>query len=362
MTSRVSQLQNKLQLQNIDALLVSSAINIIYLTDFAGFSKDEREAFLLITKNSQYIITDARYTEAVRKHILDFTLIEKSSGNSFSDILCRVIKKHTIKTLGIEEDNLTIAECKKISSCLNVLKHLNINTLRLTKEKREIEAIAKACNLGDKAFDYVLKKITPGVSEKELAFEIEFFIKKHGADISFPPIVAFGKNSSMPHHQTNDQRLKTKDIVLLDFGAKLNNYCSDMTRTVFFGKANAKQKRMYKTVLDAQSKALQSLYDISIYDTQVMAKNVDRVTREYIVEKGYPTIPHSLGHGIGIEVHEAPRLSPVSKEMLKEGMVFSIEPGIYLPGFGGVRIEDLVVIERNGFRILTKSPKNLIEI
>ena len=219
------------------------------------------------------------------------------------------------------------------------------------------------------AFDYILRKIKKGVTEKELAFEIGFFIKRGGGDISFPPIVAFSKNSSIPHHQSSNRKLKADNIVLLDFGVKFDNYYSDITRTVFFGKADDKFRKIYQTVLTAQQKAIHYInlvgrrhptYEVRARETRV--RDIDEVSRGHITKHGYPTIPHSLGHGIGIEVHEPPRLSPKSKDILRPGMVFSIEPGIYIPGYGGVRIEDLVLIKENKLEILTHSPKEIIEI
>lgn len=250
--------------------------------------------------------------------------------------------------------------------------------LRVIKKPKEIQAIERACQLGDKTFKYILKKIKPGITEKQLAFEIEFFIKKNGADISFPPIVAFGANSSIPHHKTSNKQLATRELVLLDFGVKLNNYCSDMTRVVFFAKANPKQKKIYQIVLEAQECALEYLSRRKTprgwpasqrgepnglpRGGEIKAKEVDKVARDYIINAGFPTIPHGLGHGVGLEVHEPPRLSPKSKDILKPGMVFSIEPGIYLPGKFGVRLEDLVVLEKSGPRLLTNSSKELLVI
>lgn len=225
---------------------------------------------------------------------------------------------------------------------------------RLAKDA--IPSIKKACKLTDAAFKFILKKIKPGISEKEIAFEINDFIKKHGADIAFPSIVAFDKNSVEIHHKPTDQRLKTKDIILMDFGAKVENYCSDMTRTIFLGKATSEQKKIYQTVLEAQKRAMKQL------NNGIKASSVDKIARDYIVSQGYPTIPHSLGHGVGLEVHESPRLSPTSNDILKPGMVFSIEPGIYLPNKFGVRIEDLVALEQDGIKILTHSTKALIEL
>lgn len=357
MNNRLVKVKNLLQ-KHLDAIIVSSTPNITYLTGgYSGFSIIEREAYLLVTKNQQYLLTDGRYTEAVR-NIPHFTLMEVSPTKPLKNILLTLAKKHKIKRLGIEENNLTVSEYKMLQKHIRGLKHCDeLATLRIEKDKNETAAIEKACQLGDKTFDYVLKKIKKGVSEKELAFEIEFFIKKAGFNISFKPIVAFGKNSAIPHHQTSNQRLASSgQFVLLDFGVKVDNYCSDMTRTVFFGKATSEQKNIYGTVLEAQEKA------ISYLASTVKASDVDKVARSHIISKGYPTIPHSLGHGIGLEVHESPTLSPKSKDILKEGMVFSVEPGIYLPGFGGVRIEDLVLLETSGPRLLTKSPREFIQL
>jgi len=190
---------------------------------------------LLITNKENYLITDGRYSEAVAG-IPGFKLIEISSSNSLEKVFENLSKK--IKKLGIDESNITVAENKKLKKYFRAIPIPDLKNLRVIKDKSEISKIEKACKLGDEAFDFILKKLKLGVSEKQIAFELEFFIKRNGADISFPPIVAFGANSSIPHHQTSDKRLKTNSIVLLDFGVKLGNYCSDMTRTIFFGKAN----------------------------------------------------------------------------------------------------------------------------
>ncbi|MDP2649686.1 MAG: M24 family metallopeptidase, partial [bacterium] len=229
-----------------------------------------------------------------------------------------------------------------------------------------IENIKKACFLTDRTFKYILEQIKPGITEKKLVLLIELFIRENNADIAFPPICAFGNNSSIPHHQPNDQRLKSNDQILLDFGAKINNYCSDMTRTVFLGKAKGEQKRIYRTVLKAQKKAIEFLASnlrlLSSDTKPLKTSSLDQVARSYIISEGFPAIPHSLGHGIGIEVHEGLKISPKSKDVIKPGMVFSIEPGIYLPNIGGVRIEDLVLVNGKGIQILTSSPRHLIEL
>ncbi len=360
MRDKINSIRFLIERFSLDAVLISSVPNIIYLTSYSGFSYLEREAFLVITHKENFLITDGRYSEAVAS-LPKYELIEISSLNSFDKILKNLSKK--IKKIGIEENNLTISEYRRIKKYFKTANLKELQNLRFIKNSFEIKSIEKACRLGDKAFDFILKKIKLGVTEKQIAFELEFFVKKNGGDLSFPSIVAFGKNSSIPHHQTSDELLKNNSIVLLDFGVKLNNYCSDMTRTIFFGKANDKFKKMYTTVFNAQKKAIESLKSSMVNDKwSIRASDVDHIARKYITDEGFPTIPHSLGHGIGIEVHEAPRLSPKSKDILKSGMVFSIEPGIYIPGFGGVRMEDLVVLEKNEPRLLTHSPKHLIEI
>ncbi len=343
--ARVNQLKKDIKKHDLDAIFISSHSSITYLTGYSNFSNIEREAYIFIGEDFAYIITDGRYAEAIQKQVPHLKLFERGNGKSIKDLF----KKHSeVKKLGIEEDNLTVTEHKMLKKHFKNLKHFNLN--RSIKDDEEIEKIEKACQLGDRAFKFILGKIKSGITEKELAFEIEFFIKKNGAELSFPTIVAFGKNSSIPHHQTGDTKLEKGNFVLLDFGVKLNDYCSDMTRTVFFGKPSSKHLKMYDTVLNAQQKAVEL-----IKKGERKTSKIDKAARDYIISKDYPSIPHSLGHGIGLEVHESPHLSPRSKEELKEGMVFSIEPGIYLPGFGGVRIEDLFVLEKKGLRRLTKS-------
>lgn len=398
---RLTNVRRVLERRKLDCLLVSSVPNITYLTGFSNFSKDEREALLLITKKGQFLFTDGRYIEAVQKFVKGFEFVLVTSKRPLIQRLREMLKKERIKHLTIEEKNLTYYEYQTIlyNYHTTVRGSSYIEEIRQIKETGEIDAIERACKIGDEAFSFLLKKIQEGVTEQQVAFELEIFIKKRGADVSFPPIVAFGENSSIPHHKTSNQRLassgppagKAGQFVLLDFGVKVDNYCSDMTRTVFFGRASNKQKKMYQTVLAAQKKAIEHLGHLTsdggravktprgwppqsnaagTFDVPnglprgggIKAKTLDHVARSYIVKQGFPTIPHSLGHGIGLEVHELPWLSPRSKDVLKPGMVFSIEPGIYIPGFGGIRIEDLVVLTPSNHHLLTTARKELIEL
>ena len=375
---RIRNLRKQLAKEKLNGILISSVSNITYLSGFTNFSKDEREAYIFIGRNFAYIITDGRYTEAVKSQVPHLTIFERGYKKPAKDLF----KKHKeVKQLGIEEDNLTVAEHKILSKHFKKIKHFDVDNLRSIKTKEEIGKIEKACKIGDSALKDILKKIKVGITEKEVARELENFIRDKGAVPSFPPIAAFGKNSAVPHHQTGNTVLgpvvvrhdlsssgREGQIVLLDFGVKYDDYCSDMTRTIFFGKPTGKQKEIYKTALEAQQKAVDHINSAlrlrsgsSTGSVKLLkASEVDKAARDYIVSKGYPTIPHSLGHGVGLEVHEHPSLSPKSKEGLKPGMVFSIEPGIYLAGVGGVRIEDLYVCEKNGLRQLTKASKEII--
>ena len=365
MNLRISKIIALLNNQSLDAAIITSVSNITYLTDYSNFSNDEREAYLFITKSHQYILTDGRYTTEVKKHIKDFELIEISSTNLFKDALMGLLKKHSVESLGIEEEDITVSELKRIQSVISNVKNFPTHTLRLIKEASEINLMKKACQIGDKAFKYILTQIKPGITEKQIASKLANYIRENSAEISFSTIVAFGENAAVPHHQTGDERLSTNDLILLDFGVKYNDYCSDMTRTFFLGQPNAEQKKIYDAVLNSQMKSIEYINShlSSVNNkTYIQAADVDYAARNYISSLGYPSIPHSLGHGIGIEVHESPTLSPISKHILTEGMVFSIEPGIYLPGKFGIRIEDLFVIEKAGLRQLTNSSKELIQL
>lgn len=362
---RIKQLKEKISKEKLDAVFISSVSAIEYLSGFSNFSKDEREAFIFVGSDFEYIITDGRYSEAVLKSVPHLKLFERGGKSKTEDLLKK--HKNEIKILGIEEDNLTVSEYKFIKKHFRNIKDFKIGNLRSVKEEKEIEKIKKACEIGDMAFKYILTKIThpsfggkTGVTEKEIAQDLEKFIKEKKAEFSFPAIVAFGENSSVPHHQTGSTKLENNQIVLIDMGVKFEGYCSDMTRTIFFGKPTTKQREIYDVVLKAQQKAVEFLNNKLKLNKKVTGAEVDKIARDYIVSKGYPEIPHSLGHGIGLEVHEHPYISAKSKEELKQGMVFSIEPGIYIPNFGGVRIEDLFVIEKNGLVQITNAPKDLL--
>ncbi len=344
--------------EKIEGLLLSSSANIAYLTNYFGFSDTEREAYLLITIKQNYLFTDGRYIQAVR-HLQDVSLQEIRSDAPFTKLLKGLIQTQALKIIGIEEQDLRVKEYLAIKKLVTEIKPLSLRTLRMIKVPQEIDFIQKACEIADTAFATVLKKIREGMTEKEIGNLIAFEIKKQHAEISFRPIVAFNEHAAIPHHLTSERKLTAGSLILMDFGAQHKGYCSDMTRTIFFGTPTDEQKKVFQTVFTAQQKAVEYLNN-ELKDRKFgNASGADKISREYIQSQGYPTIPHSLGHGIGIQVHEAPTLSPKSKDELTEGMVFSIEPGIYLPEKYGVRIEDLFAIQNSTLVQLTKSSSKL---
>jgi Xaa-Pro aminopeptidase len=229
----------------------------------------------------------------------------------------------------------------------------------LTRTNPEIESIRKACLITDKGFIFVLKEIKSGITEKALAKRLSNFLRNNSNGLSFRTIVGFGENSSHIHHRPTNRRLKAGDAILLDFGAKINGFCSDLSRTVFFKKATKKQIQAYNLVSQAQEKAIKFIQDKLEKNAKIKCKDVDKIAREYLVSKRFPAIPHGLGHALGKKVHQAPRFSPKSKHYLKPGMILTVEPGIYLKTFG-IRIEDDILIKENRVEILTKSSKKVI--
>lgn len=343
--------------QTIDGLLLSSTQNIFYATGFSGFSAAEHEGYALVTSEKVYVFTDARLIDAVPS-TSDIQPVEISAKSPFREQLVAICKKHKAIRIGFEPHSLTAAEFiafKKLSEI--TLIPSNLDTLREIKTAEEIRAIEKACHLGDSAFSHILSYIKPGLSEKEIAAEIEIFFRRNLADISFPSIVAFGDHSAIPHHSPTDRVLKKQEVIKLDFGCKLDNYCSDMTRTIFVGKPTNEQLNVYETVKMAQEKSFAYLQT----EDKIQASQIDQKARDYVMAHGYADFPH-CSHGIGLEVHEAPSLSPRSTTVIQSGMVFSVEPGIYLSGKFGVRIEDIVAVENGKMNLLTRSSRELITI
>ena len=340
----------------VDGLLLTSRYSRHYGAEF-----DIAEGVAIVTKTGCRYFTDSRYIESAQNGIQGFEVVEMNRENPFAKLLNDAIADFGVTTLGYEEDYLTVAEFmgyeKKLNAKLVPMSE-KINRLRQVKEDYELERMRKAQQITDAAFAEVLTRIECGMTEKELAAELIYCLLKNGGEgLSFEPIVVSGPNTSLPHGVPGDRRLREGDFVTMDFGVTYQGYCSDMTRTVALGYASEEMRRVYDTVLKAQ------LAGIAATKAGVKGKDVDAAARQVIEDAGYgPYFGHSYGHSIGMECHEMPPCSPSAEAIMEENMVSSAEPGIYLPGKFGVRIEDMVIFKADGCENLTRSPKNLIII
>ena len=340
-----------------DPLLVTNPTNIRYLTGFVGVEPAEREAYVLLMDKETYLFTNSLYIEQAKN--LPAKLIEISRENPISKKLLRITDELDIKKLGFEDTNLTVAELAKLKQTLTSVSLMptrgRIEEQRMIKRDDEIKNIKLAAKITDQCFAYILKCIRPGVTEGKLAWKIESFCKMKAGDNAFSPIVAFNEHSSMPHYMSRgNSPLRNNSLVLLDFGARVNGYCADMTRTVFLGPPKPEWEHAYNAVLSANEKAIDLLIN-----GERKGATLDAAAKEVIAEENLPPYAHSLGHAVGLDIHEAPRLSVTKDEGLKSGMVFSVEPGIYLEGQYGIRIEDLVLLKGKSIEILSRSQKQI---
>lgn len=362
--TRIKSLQNNLSDNEIDGLLITSPYNIAYLTGIFAFSHEEREARILITKESSYLFTDARYIEMVKEKSPFITLVEVMAQNPFLKSVLDIIEKEQIKQLGFEEENISYKEAADLEEKLGDTDFVPVEEivekLREVKDIDEIEKVRKACALTDRGFEFVLPLLKPGVTELEIKTHLENFIRLEGGDIAFESIVAFGKNSAIPHHLSTTTKLNSSDCILLDFGAKVDGYCADMSRTVFLGEPNEEFKKMYNATKEAQEVAIDCIKK-HMEDGFEIKKAHDQAN-SHLSSLGFSNIPHALGHGVGLQVHELPYVSPFADDGLTVGMTITVEPGVYVAGTGGVRIEDTVLITAEGIEILTHSSKELVSI
>lgn len=353
--SRLQRLWATLQRYSLPGLILSSLPNLRYLSGFTGSS-----GIGLVTPEHAFIATDSRYHLQVRQECPDFDLIP-SRNHPLKDLAER-IKDLRLPRLAFEQDSLIYSRWYELKRNLPQVELVPtrgiVENLRLYKDNREIRLIREACQLVDSAFEYILPLLRPGITEKEVALEIDFYLRKHGAEgVGFETIVASGFRSALPHAHPTEKPLEPGDLVTLDFGAVLGGYHSDITRTVCLSPATAKHREVYSIVLEAQKRGIQSARAGAI------SKEVDASARNYIKEQGYgDCFGHSLGHSLGVEVHDGGTLSFRSELLLQPGMVFTVEPGIYIEGWGGVRIEDDILITRDQPEVLTKSPKEFMEL
>lgn len=334
------------------AALVTAAASRRKLSGF-----EASDGFIVITKTSAVFFADSRYIEAAEKQIKNMSVSLFSGLSSIKEYL----EKENISKLFIETEDITISALKTYKKALGVKISKSgvisraIKAIRMIKSKAEIESIKAAQKITDAAFSHILKFITVGVTEKEIALELEFFMRKMGSEgVAFDTIAVSGENGSLPHGVPSDRKIKKGDLITMDFGAVINGYHSDMTRTVAVGEISAEKRAAYQTVLEAQNTALDAI------KSGKKCADIDKIARDIISEKYEGAFSHALGHSVGLEIHEEPNFSPKSKATLKENMVLTVEPGIYLKGKFGIRIEDMVVITKSGIENLTKSPKELI--
>ena len=352
MQTRIKKVYELMEKEGLEALLIDSPENRQYLTGFTGTA-----GRVLFTGKGAYFITDFRYVEQAKEQTEGYEIVEISSN--FEQGLNELLQKDGVKMLGFESRAISHEQFLRYVEVLEVeLQRTTdlIEGLRVIKEQEEIEKIRKAVEITDAAFAHILDFIKPGVTEREIALELEFYQKRMGGEKNaFDFIVASGQRSALPHGVASEKVIEKGDFVTLDFGVFYQGYCSDLTRTVVVGEPDEKQREVYELVLKAQLAVIENV------KAGMSCKEVDEIARGIIGDAGYrENFGHGLGHGIGLEIHEGPRVSFTSETILQPGMVMTNEPGIYIPGWGGVRIEDDLLITEEGCEVLNKAPKELI--
>ncbi len=357
---RIQLLLAKVKEKKLDGLLLvrNEKImkeNVKYISGFTGST-----AYLVITPEKRVLLTDDRYVDQAKEECPGFEIIRHE--RPYTKTLSKILQELNVIKLGYEVNGVTMDIYKIINESLAEVELIEtenlVESLRAIKEAGEIKVIKHAARIAGEAFEYILDYFKPGVSEKDLALEFEFNMRKRGADnLAFDLILVSGCRTTHQHGTPSEKKLNKGDFVVMDFGALYQGYCCDITRTFVIGKATAKQKHVYNTVKKAQQLALDLL------KAGAKSQDVCKKSRMLIEDAGYGDYTgYGLGHGVGLEIHEEPYLRANSELILKSGHVVTVEPGIYIPGWGGVRIEDTIVIEENGCRILTPLSKELIEI
>lgn len=349
---KIEKLRSTLDENNLDALLITNPFNLRYISGFTGTA-----GVVLITDDKALLITDFRYTQQANDQAPSFEIVEHKQP--IVKEVASQFKTLGVNRVGFEKNDLTYAmyeQYAKEAEVEWVPTEGLVEKIRLIKTEDEISILKEAAKIADDAFKHILTVIKPGVTEIEVSNELEFYMRKQGAtSSSFDIIVASGYRSALPHGVASDKKIENGELVTMDFGALYNGYCSDITRTVAVGEISDQLKEIYDTVLQAQLKGVNGV------KAGMTGKEADALTRDYITEKGYGEyFGHSTGHGLGLEVHEQPALSFKSDQTLEEGMIVTVEPGIYVPNVGGCRIEDDIIVKKDGNERLNHSPKELI--
>lgn len=350
--NHLNKIASKLAENGLDAMLITSEPGEFYGIGFHG------EGVALVTKEGNYYFTDSRYIEACQNQVTDCA-ISMPEGRSYKSEVKDLVAKHAIRKLGFEDQYMSVADynawTREVEAEFVPAGDL-ITQLRAYKDEEELDRMVKAQRISERAFEEILKFIKPGVTEKEIAAKLEYDMLRFGAEkMSFDPIVASGPNGSMPHAIPGERQVQNGDFITMDFGCKFGGYCSDMTRTVALGEPSEEMKKVYAIVLEAQRAG------IAAAKAGVVGADIHATARKVIADAGYGAyFGHGFGHSLGYEIHEEPCFSPAYKEPIGAGATLSAEPGIYIPGKFGVRIEDVVFLEENGCRNITKAAKELI--
>ena len=349
-TGRIEAVRRELEAARADALLVTDLTNVRYLTGFAGTN-----AQVLVSATRALLLTDPRY-EARAASIVDAAEVVVYPY-ALRDVLPEQLLSDRIGALGIEASTMSVAERDELAGQLDGIELVAtrnlIEALRRSKDPDEVAKIRAAVEIADDAFGWVLDRLVPGVTERQVALDLEMRMRLSGAEeVSFPPIVGSGPLSAHIHHTPSERALEKGDLVLLDFGARVDGYCSDLTRTVALGAPSDEEAELYVTILEAQAAAMGQL------EAGVDAAYIDRCARTVIERSGHgDRFGHGLGHGVGLDIHEAPTLKKVSDDVLATGDVVTIEPGVYLPDAGGIRIEDVCLVTEDGYEVLSGAPR-----
>ncbi|MDD7267584.1 MAG: aminopeptidase P family protein [Lachnospiraceae bacterium] len=357
--NRLKKLKSFMEQEKLEAIFIADQYNMYYYTGYSGDT-----GIYYHGKSIRAILTDGRYiTQANEETDGTIEIIDVGANRGYYRLLAELAKKDGVKQLGFQDDLMTVATHRTAVEAFADVELVPIkgqlDYLRTIKDEGEINKIRQAQKITDAAFGYLLENIRVGMTELEVAAMLEFFMKTNGAqNISFDTIAVSGLNGSRPHGVPGNKRLETGDFVTTDFGCLFDRYCSDMTRTFVIGEASDRQKDIYYTVLAAQKKGIETAR------AGLTGKEVDKAARSIIEQKGYGDyFVHSLGHSVGLYIHESPNFSKLEERVMQPGMIMTVEPGIYIPDFGGVRIEDMILITENGCEDLTGAPKDtLIEI
>jgi len=358
---RLERLRRSLDTHGLDALLVSQPESRYYLSGYMGHDLPPRDSagYLLISATQAFVLTDPRTTEQAQHESPDFEVITYAAGSRGPQAIAELAGKLGLRRLGFESIHLPYAIWHDVKTALAAeLQPVGplVDELRVVKDAEELTSLQAAVDVLDRCLADVLRRVEPGLTENQVARMIELYLIEHADGTSFPSIVASGPNASVPHAVPSERRIAAGEPLKIDIGARVAGYCSDMTRTVCLGPpSDPRLADVHAIVLEAQEQTERQLRP------GMTGREADSLAREVIIRAGFgEAFTHGLGHGIGLEVHEPPWLSQTrGDEPLRPGMVFSVEPGIYLPGWGGVRIEDLVVLEESGARVLCRSPKDL---